>query len=63
MIPFGFNSSTNELQAATQRVKLQNLANYNAKRRSIALLYNESFEVLLSYHPKPKLIVMRCISM
>ena len=42
----GFNSRLDELQAAILRVKLQHLANDNAKRRTIALRYNEAFEGL-----------------
>ena len=40
----GFNSRLDELQAAILRVKLQHLANDNAKRREIALRYNEAFK-------------------
>ena len=40
----GFNSRLDELQAAILRVKLQHLANDNAKRRAIALRYNEGFK-------------------
>ena len=42
----GFNSRLDELQAAILRVKLQHLADDNAKRRSIALCYNEGFKEL-----------------
>jgi dTDP-4-amino-4,6-dideoxygalactose transaminase len=42
----GFNSRLDELQAAILRVKLQHLADDNAKRRSIALRYNEGFKEL-----------------
>ena len=40
----GFNSRLDELQAAILRVKLQHLADDNAKRRAIALRYNEAFK-------------------
>lgn len=40
----GFNSRLDELQAAILRVKLQHLADDNAKRREIALRYNEGFK-------------------
>jgi dTDP-4-amino-4,6-dideoxygalactose transaminase len=39
----GFNSRLDELQAAILRVKLHHLADDNAKRRGIALRYNEGF--------------------
>jgi len=42
----GFNSRLDELQAAILRVKLQHLADDNAKRREIAIRYNESFKDL-----------------
>lgn len=42
----GFNSRLDELQAAILRVKLQHLTNDNAKRRAIALRYNEAFKDL-----------------
>ena len=42
----GFNSRLDELQAAILRVKLQHLADDNAKRRAIALRYNEGFKEL-----------------
>jgi len=42
----GFNSRLDELQAAILRVKLKQLADDNAKRRSIALRYNEGFKEL-----------------
>ena len=42
----GFNSRLDELQAAILRVKLQHLADDNAKRRVIALRYNEGFKDL-----------------
>ena len=42
----GFNSRLDELQAAILRVKLQHLADDNAKRRAIALSYNEAFKNL-----------------
>ena len=42
----GFNSRIDELQAAILRVKLQHLADDNAKRRAIALRYNEAFKDL-----------------
>jgi len=42
----GFNSRLDELQAAILRVKLQHLADDNAKRRAIALRYNTSFKDL-----------------
>ena len=42
----GFNSRLDELQAAILRVKLQHLANDNAKRRAIALRYNKGFKEL-----------------
>ena len=42
----GFNSRLDELQAAILRVKLQHLADDNAKRRAIAVLYNEGFKEL-----------------
>ena len=42
----GFNSRLDELQAAILRVKLQYLADDNAKRRSIAQHYNQSFKDL-----------------
>ena len=42
----GFNSRLDELQAAILRVKLKHLANDNAKRRAIALHYNEGFKEL-----------------
>ena len=42
----GFNSRLDELQAAILRVKLQHLSDDNAKRRSIALRYNEGFKEL-----------------
>ena len=42
----GFNSRLDEIQAAILRVKLQNLADDNAKRRAIALRYNEGFKEL-----------------
>ena len=42
----GFNSRLDELQAAILRVKLQYLADDNAKRRAIALRYNEGFKEL-----------------
>ncbi len=42
----GFNSRLDELQAAILRVKLQHLADDNAKRRAIALRYNEAFKDL-----------------
>jgi len=42
----GFNSRLDELQAAILRVKLQHLADDNAKRKAIALHYNEGFKDL-----------------
>ena len=42
----GFNSRLDELQAAILRVKLKHLADDNAKRRAIALSYNEAFKDL-----------------
>jgi len=42
----GFNSRLDELQAAILRVKLQHLADDNAKRRAIALRYNQAFQDL-----------------
>ena len=42
----GFNSRLDELQAAILRVKLEYLADDNAKRRAIALRYNEAFKDL-----------------
>jgi dTDP-4-amino-4,6-dideoxygalactose transaminase len=42
----GFNSRLDELQAAILRVKLQHLPEDNAKRRAIALHYNEGFKEL-----------------
>ncbi len=42
----GFNSRLDELQAAILRVKLHHLANDNAKRRAIALRYNQAFQDL-----------------
>ena len=42
----GFNSRLDELQAAILRVKLQHLADDNAKRRAIALSYNKLFKDL-----------------
>jgi dTDP-4-amino-4,6-dideoxygalactose transaminase len=42
----GFNSRLDEFQAAILRVKLQHLADENAKRRAIALRYNEGFKDL-----------------
>jgi dTDP-4-amino-4,6-dideoxygalactose transaminase len=42
----GFNSRLDELQAAILRVKLQHLADDNAKRRAIALSYHEAFKNL-----------------
>ena len=42
----GFNSRLDELQAAILRVKLQHLADDNAKRRTIAIRYNEAFKDL-----------------
>ena len=42
----GFNSRLDELQAAILRVKLQHLTDDNAKRRAIALRYNEGFKDL-----------------
>jgi dTDP-4-amino-4,6-dideoxygalactose transaminase len=42
----GFNSRLDELQAAILRVKLQHLADDNAKRREIAIRYNEDFKDL-----------------
>ena len=42
----GFNSRLDEIQAAILRVKLQNLADDNAKRRAIAARYNEGFKGL-----------------
>ena len=42
----GFNSRLDELQAAILRVKLQHLADDNAKRRAIALRYNAGFKEL-----------------
>ena len=42
----GFNSRLDELQAAILRVKLQHLSDDNAKRRAIALNYNEGFKEL-----------------
>ena len=43
-ISSGFNSRLDEIQAAILRVKLHHLANDNAKRRAIALRYNEAFK-------------------
>jgi len=42
----GFNSRLDELQAAILRIKLQHLADDNAKRREIALRYNAAFKSL-----------------
>ena len=42
----GFNSRLDELQAAILRVKLHHLADDNAKRRAIALRYNQAFQDL-----------------
>jgi dTDP-4-amino-4,6-dideoxygalactose transaminase len=42
----GFNSRLDELQAAILRVKLRHLADDNAKRRAIALRYNQAFQDL-----------------
>jgi dTDP-4-amino-4,6-dideoxygalactose transaminase len=42
----GFNSRLDEIQAAILRVKLQHLADDNAKRREIALRYNAAFKDL-----------------
>jgi dTDP-4-amino-4,6-dideoxygalactose transaminase len=42
----GFNSRLDELQAAILRIKLQYLADDNAKRRAIALRYNQAFQDL-----------------
>ena len=42
----GFNSRLDELQAAILRVKLQHLPDDNAKRRAIALRYNQAFKDL-----------------
>jgi dTDP-4-amino-4,6-dideoxygalactose transaminase len=42
----GFNSRLDEIQAAILRVKLKHLADDNAKRRAIALRYNEGFKEL-----------------
>lgn len=42
----GFNSRLDELQAAILRIKLQHLADDNAKRRAIALRYNAAFKDL-----------------
>ena len=42
----GFNSRLDELQAAILRVKLKRLADDNAKRRAIALWYNQAFKEL-----------------
>ena len=42
----GFNSRLDELQAAILRVKLQHLADDNAKRRTIAVRYNVAFKDL-----------------
>ena len=42
----GFNSRLDELQAAILRVKLQHLGDDNAKRRAIAIKYNEAFKDL-----------------
>ena len=42
----GFNSRLDELQAAILRVKLKHLADDNAKRKAIALRYNEGFKDL-----------------
>jgi len=42
----GFNSRLDELQAAILRVKLQHLVDDNAKRRAIALRYNQAFQEL-----------------
>ena len=42
----GFNSRLDELQAAILRVKLQHLADDNAKRREIAQRYNAAFKDL-----------------
>jgi dTDP-4-amino-4,6-dideoxygalactose transaminase len=42
----GFNSRLDEMQAAILRVKLQHLADDNAKRRAIALRYNQAFQDL-----------------
>jgi dTDP-4-amino-4,6-dideoxygalactose transaminase len=42
----GFNSRLDEMQAAILRVKLKHLADDNAKRRAIALRYNEGFKDL-----------------
>ena len=42
----GYNSRLDELQATILRVKLQHLADDNAKRRVIALRYNEAFKGL-----------------
>ncbi|MDC1490392.1 DegT/DnrJ/EryC1/StrS family aminotransferase [bacterium] len=42
----GFNSRLDELQAAILRVKLHHLADDNAKRRAIALRFNQAFQDL-----------------
>jgi dTDP-4-amino-4,6-dideoxygalactose transaminase len=42
----GFNSRLDELQAAILRVKLRHLSDDNAKRRAIALRYNQAFQDL-----------------
>ena len=42
----GFNSRLDEIQASILRVKLQHLADDNAKRRAIAQRYNEAFKDL-----------------
>ena len=42
----GFNSRLDELQAAILRVKLKHLTDDNAKRRAIAIGYNEAFKNL-----------------
>lgn len=38
----GFNSRLDEIQAAVLRIKFRHISEYNAKRRSNALLYNDS---------------------
>jgi dTDP-4-amino-4,6-dideoxygalactose transaminase len=60
----GFNSRLDEMQAAILRVKLQHLADDNAKRRAIALRYNEAFKDLpITLPALLKMSSMRCISM
>jgi len=49
----GYNSRLDEIQAAVLRVKLRHLDEWNAKRRQIALLYNELLKDLPLQLPDP----------